>query len=650
MRALARLFALGILVGPTYAIAAPNLTGTLIQSINTDKAIYTQNDVALVDVTLKNATGSTFSGNLTATVTGRGVPIGVPVVASVTSLAAGASSDVILRIPVRQSATWQGYFVNIVAANTSGTQVDQQATSVDESPDWWTYPRQCWAVGAYTNWGGFVPPFFTNPAADVKNLNAYKCNNLQVYNVLYRWHLPFPGAETYVNGDGETISVSLLRQYVAAAKSLKMGTLMYMPIYSANKGIAPDFTIDGSGASLSWAAFTSACGATNSCKISDIWDDSFSNIAIMNGNNTDWQYYWAQQVSAWQKALGFDGLFGDTYGSISTPLWDISGNRIINDTMYSSFIKNVTSLTNMPMVLNPAGTYNEQDLVQSGREVYHFAERFNQSGDIANFGTFLTRAQQIWGWANRTPNNIGLDWDMGMNKTLMTNTSCTINGGTTACTFNTPGVLYQEAADLATGAHHAWIVDGQQNPGDGARFISNDDFPIGNMLAPKADMVQGEYDYQTFGVAYEKLLRLNISASTLAAPSITSGATGSTTAAAGSVWLFQNHRSGFDILHLLNYQQMSAASFSDVNDNAANAAAPTTTGALSMKMYYTTGATLGNLYTASPDVNHGLPVQLSYATGSDSAGSYVTFTLPSLKFWDMVWLENGVSASDYGTP
>ena len=633
--------------GAAYA-SGPSLTSTIIQSINTDKAIYQANDEAHVNVTLDNTTGSTFTGNITATVYGRGVQVGTPVNVSVSSLASGATEDVVLRVPVSQSASYQGYYVSIAAINSSGTQIDQQATAIDESPDWWTYPRQCWFVGGFTDWGGWDPStVYGTPEADIDNLNAMKCNNLQVYNVLYRWHQPYPGDETYVNGDGEDISVNLLRQAIASAKSRKMGTLMYMPIYSANKGIAPTFQNDGSGVSLNWAAFTSDCGSSSSCTISNVWDDNFSNIAIMNGNNTIWQDYWARQAKNWQKALGFDGMFGDTYGTISTPLWDNTGARIINDTMYSSFITNVTNRTNMPMVINPAGSYNEQDLVQSGREVYHFVERWNNSSDIGNFGDFLTKALQVWGWANRTPNNIGLDWDMGMNKTLGASSSCTINGGSTACTFNTPGVLYQEAADLATGAHHAWIVDGQQNAGDGVRYISNDDFPIGNMLAPNAAMTQGEYDYQTFGVAYEKLLRLNISASTAAAPSITSGATGSTTAAAGSVWMFQNHRSGFDILHLLNYQQMSSASFSDVNDNAANATAPTTTGTLAVKMYYTTGGNLGNLYTASPDVNHGLPVQLSYNTGSDSGGNFITFSLPSLQYWDMVWLENGLANSDY---
>lgn len=628
----------------------PSLTGHLIKGLVTDKATYQWNDVAELTVYLSNTTGNTYTGKITANVIGRGVNIGYPVSASVTALSNSSASKLTLKIPLRQIANWQGYLVNVTATDSSGNTVDSQSTSLDESSDWWTYPRQCWFVGAMTDWGGWNPSsVYGSPEDDLEGLRAMKCNNLQMYNLLYRWHLPWTQDETYVNGDGMTIDKSLLRTTIALARSYNMGTLMYMPIYAVNKGIAPNFQNDGSGVMLDWAMFTDNCGGTNSCTVADAWNFG-ANIAIMNPQNYNWQAYWAEQVSKWKQDLGFDGIFGDTYGTIGIPLWDNSGNRIIQDKIYSSFLSMVTSATGMPMVLNPAGSYNEQDLVQSGREAYHFVERWNNSSDIGNFGDFLTKARQVWGWANRKPNNIGLDWDMGMNKTLGASSSCTINGGSTACTFNTPGVLYQEAAMLATGAHHAWIVDGQQNPGDGVRFISNDDFPVGNMLSPKPDMVQAEYDYQTFGVAYEKLLRLNISASTVADPSITSGATGSTTASAGKVWLIQNHRSGFDILHLLNYQQMSATSFSDVNDNAANASAPTTTGPLVVKMYYTSGGSLGNLYAASPDISHGVPANIIYTTGSDDSGNYITFTVPSLQYWDMIWLENGVDNSDYATP
>lgn len=632
---------------PFVANAEPHLSGSLIQSVNTDFSHYRGGERIRMAITLSNQTGALFTGRVIGIVTGRGVQVGDPVAISVSGLAAGATAMAELHLP-SNSVNWQGYFVNLVAVNQNGQQIDQEASAFDVSSDWWTYPRQCWVVGAYTDWGGWKPNLFRTPQQDVQSLNAYKCNNLQFYNMLYRWHQPWLKSSSWINGDGENISVDLIQRHVAAARSLRMGTLMYMPLYAANVGIAPNFLRDGSGVQLSWGAFTSACGSN--CKTADLWHDGFSNIGVMNPNNTSWQTYWGKRAEIMRQKLGFDGMFVDTYGTINTPLWDWSANRIIMDTAYSSFLKTVQGYVQGPMVLNSAGSYNERDLVQSGRETYHFVERWNNPSDIGNFGDLLTKARQVWGWANRTPNNIGLDWDMGMNKTLGASQACSINGGSTACTFNTPGVLYQEAADLATGSHHAWIVDGEQQVGDGARFISNDDFPIGNMLSPKRDMVQGEYDYQNFGVAYEKLLRLNINPSKASAPSIVSGAKGSTTAAAGLVWLFQNHRSGFDILHLLNYRQISSASFNDVNDNVGNAATPTPTGSLQLKMYYTPGGKLGDLYTASPDVSHGVPVKLTYVQGSNNLGNYITFTLPSLKFWDMVWLENGVASSDYETP
>lgn len=636
---------LGLLFFPVLAWADPTLSGPLIQSVNTDRATYTGGQSARLFVTLSNQTGSDFTGTITATVSGRGVQIGQPVSLAVTALPAAGKRRLEFRIQTDAMASWQGYFINLVATTSGGAQVDQQAAAIDSSPDWWTYPRQCWLV-LYTDFGGWKPPFFTTPDNDIRSLNAYHCNNLQFYDMDYLWHQPWTDAETWVNGDKMTISASQIRQAVATTKLMGMGSLYYFAIYGANWGIAPDFTQDGSGAQLQWGMFTSACAPH--CGVADLWKYN-QDIAYMNPNNIEWQTYWAEQARLLRDHFGFDGFFVDTYGTIERALWDFWNNRIIMDTAYSSFLKTVSARLGAAFVLNPAGSYNEQDLVQSGMETYHFVERWNNPSDIGSFGDFLTKARQVWTWAARKIHNIGLDWDMGMNKTLMSDKTCDFNGGARVCTFNTPGVLYLEAAMLATGAHHAWIVNGDMRGNAGARFISNDDYPIGNLLSPKADMVQGEYDYQTFGVAYEKLLRLNIYATSSADPSIMSGATGSTTAAAGKVWLFQNYRSGFDILHLLNYQQMSADSFKDVSDNAANAAAPNQTGALQIKMYVG-GGTLGNLYTASPDVNHGAPVQLTYTTASDAAGKYITFSLPSLLFWDMVWLEDSTGQSDYTTP
>jgi dextranase len=49
--------------------------------------------------------------------------------------------------------------------------------------------------------------------------------------------------------------------------------------------------------------------------------------------------------------------------------------------------------------------------------------------------------------------------------------------------------------------------------------------------------------------------------------------------------------------------------------------------------------TVKSVTFASPDVNGGRSMSLPFTTGSDSGGSYVTFTIPSLLYWDMVYMK-----------
>jgi hypothetical protein len=44
------------------------------------------------------------------------------------------------------------------------------------------------------------------------------------------------------------------------------------------------------------------------------------------------------------------------------------------------------------------------------------------------------------------------------------------------------------------------------------------------------------------------------------------------------------------------------------------------------------------VYWATPDSRTGRMTALSFTTGSNSNGNYVQFTLPSLAYWDMVYL------------
>lgn len=638
----AKFFAVALLISPCVADAAPTFTGSMIHSVNTDHAFYKGGDTAKIFVDLVNNTGTSFTGSITATVTGRGKVIQSPYVLSISGLAAGAEKNVTFSVTVPHNASYQGYFVDLTA-NNGTSNIDEAAESIDVSDDWWTYPRQCWVSSTWTSWKYHDPQVTTSPEDNIASLNAWHCNNLQYFNNLYRWHQPYVEGASWMNGDLLVQSQELIMRSIGEAKMYGMGTLGYVPIYSVNaNAISPNFLNDGSGAQLSWGMFTAdTCGKSGTCTLADMAGNGGSastvNIGLMDPTNYDWQVYLSNQVNLWIKRYGYDGVFFDSYGNMDQ-YYNSSGNGVNYSTMYSNFVNSENKLLNVPIVLNPASSWQDQDIARNAYITYFFREVWDHPDDVYNYDQFHALSKRIWGYAGRTPHNIGLDWNMGLDKTLANQSKCQ-NAPLKGCTFGIPGALYLEASAMATGAHHNWLADGD-------RFISNDDYPNWLVVGTTPAFIQAEYDYQNFGVAYEKLLRDNISDSTNVHAAVT-GVSSDITATAGKVWQIELHRSGFDILHLINFTSMNAAQMGDVQDPNGDYPEPTPQTNIVVKMYYTTGGTLGNLYTASPDINHGAPTKLSYTTGSDASGSYVSFSVPSLKYWDMFWLENSVSSSDY---
>ncbi len=111
-------------------------------------------------------------------------------------------------------------------------------------------------------------------------------------------------------------------------------------------------------------------------------------------------------------------------------------------------------------------------------------------------------------------------------------------------------------------------------------------------------------------------------------------------------------RPGFQMASFLNYSQLNTAQVTEASDTNANFPAPTQLNNVPVKMYYGGAVTGSNLlWFASPDVNHGAPQSISYTKGSDGGGNYVTATLPSLLYWDFIYLElDSLTTSDYYPP
>ena len=207
------------------------------------------------------------------------------------------------------------------------------------------------------------------------------------------------------------------------------------------------------------------------------------------------------------------------------------------------------------------------------------------------------------------------------------------------CTFAGPGVRLVDSAMLAAGAAHFEL--GDRNSGcivPQPKMASNIFLP-GPMLCMDAGLAGWMADAANFAVGYENLLRDGASDAVEAA-SLAPPAAGSGLGEAGKVYLLPKTKAGFQILHLLNFTGLPTIR---LDDSDGTQPAPRTLRDLVVTMHYAGPPVRGDrdrLMWASPDVAHGAPQRIAaYATGGDAAGRTVTFTLPSLAYWDMVWLE-----------
>lgn len=106
----------------------------------------------------------------------------------------------------------------------------------------------------------------------------------------------------------------------------------------------------------------------------------------------------------------------------------------------------------------------------------------------------------------------------------------------------------------------------------------------------------------------------------------------------GTIWHMTRMTTDYDILHLINLTNETDSQWR----NSTNT--PTAKSNLSVKYYLASNANISGVYIASPDSNEGTSQQLSYTTGTDSTGYYVSFTVPSLTYWDMIYIKRTITA------
>ena len=622
------------LLAPSDALAG-RFNGPLISVVNTDRASYRPGALAAVTVELDNRTGATFGGSVTVTVTSRGNQIATDT-QSVPATAAGAGRTLVPFSFVLPSIDLRGYHVHVRAVNEAAATVDTAGSSLEVATDWSRFPRQCFV-------SNFAPG--VNALAVVQNLNLWKCNALQYYDVNDTHQVPYSSAPTWKNLAGADVSAATVRSYLQHARTYGMLSFNYNLIY----GVYPQAFTDGSGVKLAWGDFVRDCKP--GCAVSDLfrtpaadggtfpgnWEAPY--LAILNPANPGWRAYWIEKQRPLLANFAYDGLQLDTLGNPGEQ-WDAAGNRIDLGAGLVPFTNAAKRALRTRVVLNNVSRWAENDVALRSEGDIYYSELHPEFNDTPFFPSVNGAVAEVRRFTAK-----GINFPGYLQTRKSNNPACTSGGGTTPCFFNPASVRYADTTFLASGAYHMWLADFD-------RAISNIFVP-GGQLGIDPPLMQAMLDIQSFGVAYENLLRdgvFDVAPQGAGAASVTAStpamATG-TSGTVGEVWLLPKVKAGFQILHMLNYSQANTINWEDLDGTQAP---PAGFGAHTVKMYYTGTVTPGQqrMWLASPDIDRGRAAELAYTLGFDGTGQFVTATVPSLLYWNMVWLETeALTGADY---
>lgn len=197
--------------------------------------------------------------------------------------------------------------------------------------------------------------------------------------------------------------------------------------------------------------------------------------------------------------------------------------------------------------------------------------------------------------------------------------------------FNEPAVRLANAAFATAGASHIEM-------GEGDQMLAHPYFP--NRYKQMTNGLRAAMgDHYDFITAYENLLfdpDVRPSDSGTQFLSI-AGQPTSGDASANTIWNSVRRSADYDIVNMVNLLGN--------NDNwrdTANAAPNLTN--LQVKYYIGPDAVVDGVYLASPDRNHGVTESLSYTSGTDGNGRYLSFTVPSLEYWNLVYVKRQIDA------
>lgn len=492
------------------------------------------------------------------------------------------------------STDFTGYLADVY--NTvGGKEVVYGSIAVDVSSDWVRFPRYGF-LSAYPQMTSIAINYYIN------ELNRYHINGLQFYDWQYKHHMPLSGTPSnpstvWTDIANRNTYFTTVKGYIDAAHNCNMKAMFYNLAYGALSDAASDGVQD------QWRLYKDASHSTMA-KF-DLSSSMFkSSIWLMDPSNSNWQQYLAARNQDVYTALGFDGFHIDQLGDWGT-VYNYSGQTVNLPSAYSSFINAMkTAKSDKRLVMNAVNQFGQQNIATTPVD-FLYTEVWSPNDGYKDLATIINNNDSYCNSTKKTVLAAYMDYDLANS-----------NGS-----FNTAGVLLTDAVIFAFGGAHLEL---------GEHMLGKEYFPNSN-LQMKGDLRNSLFCYYDFMVAYQNLLRDGGSFNT---PAISFSNNklqiNQWPPQTGNVAVVGKDLTNRQIIHLINFTNATSLAW---RDNSGNQAVPAIVEGAALS--FTSAKTVRKIWTASPDINYGIPTQLSFT----QTGSTVSFTLPSLQYWDMIVVE-----------
>ena len=575
-------------------------------SIQTNLARYNPGELVTFHVSVTNSDTETLTGQIHVSIDHLNTQIAV--LHNLDISVPGKASRVYTITWNPPKEDFQGYLVHGAVTSQTGAVVGTFTTAVDVSSSWTKFPRY-----------GFVSTYpqmtLLSVQNELKQLKNYHIDGLQFYDWQWEHHVPLAGtvahpASSWQDIAGRTNYRQTILDMIQVGHQLGMASFNYNLLYGAWAG----YQTDGSGVKPAWGLYYDNGGNIQvSVSMPSGW--STTAIDLFNPANPSWRQYILKQEANVFKAYPFDGWQMDQLGDQGI-VFDAKGNPINLANTFAPFINNAATTLHKQVIFNNVGGYGLDNVVANSKESVAYIECWPNSGQ-ATYNDLKSTIDTVISQSKGKKSAVLAAY---LDSTYANSFSDQKPGY-----FDTPGVLLADATIFASGGDHIEL-------GDNLQMLNAPYFPNHNLVMDSA-LKMRLLSYYNFMVAYENLLRGGLRNTTNSV--VLQGIKTSPDSSPNTVWEFTKSGNGYDVIQFINlYRQY----YNLWQDSSASMVTPPTLRNVRVRYFVGPGKIQG-IFEASPDVHDGATIKLPYVYTELQGKQYISFTIPSLQYWDMVYVK-----------